>query len=140
MSEYMDETVKKAMKEAEDRVNMYYHVAVDWIDKIQRGLSVGGEIKRRNWNSIAIYGYGDLGRLLYKEATLNQIDVKYVVDRNPYYKSLPCKVKIITPDGDLEKVDVMIVTALNYYSEIKKSLIEKEFQAPVISIEELIYS
>ena len=136
----MIDDITKEIKAAEDRVNQYYHVAVDWIDKIQRGGSVGREMLKRGYKSIALYGYGDLGRLLCTEARLNQIEVKYVVDRNPYYKTLPCEVKIIQQDEQMETVDVMIVTALNYYLEIKKTLLEKGFQSPVISIEELIYS
>ena len=45
---------------------------------------------------------------------------------------------VVSPDSELEEVDVILVTPVTSYGEIKQRLVKK-VSCPVISIEDILY-
>ena len=47
-------------------------------------------------------------------------------------------IDIVSPEDDLETVDVIVVTAITFYEEVKEQLSEK-LDCPIISLEDILY-
>lgn len=88
-----------------------------------------------DYKNIAIYGMGDIGKLLLDELDDSTISVKYGIDKNVTDLG---KIQVVNPDDNLEKVDAIVVTAIAYFDEIEKMLSEK-VNCPIISLEDIIY-
>lgn len=79
------------IKQKEDKVDIKQYnkisaindVLLRWIRIKQKGISIKQYFRDKSFRSIAIYGMGQLGCLLYDELEKSDIFVKYVMDRNP---------------------------------------------------------
>ena len=70
--------------------------------------------------SIAIYGYKELGERLYDELKGSDIEIKYIIDKNIDY--IRAEIDVYSPDESLPQVDAIVVTATYYYDEIEDEL------------------
>ena len=77
-----------------------------------------------------------MGERLYEELAGSGIEVKYIIDKN--VDGIYSEVNVVTPDEELEEVDVIVVTAPHYFDEIEEMLSQK-VDYPVISIEDVVY-
>lgn len=109
-----------------------------WIHNKINKIELEKYFYRNNYSSIAIYGYGDLGTIFVDELKANKLDsiIKYVIDKNS--DNIDIDIKIVKPDGELDAVDVIVVTPIQYYSEIKDAL-EKRIRCPIVSLEDVLY-
>lgn len=105
-----------------------------WIHSLQNGKHANEYFERRSIRSIAIYGWGYLGRCLANELHSTNIIIKYVIDINKEKLEL---FKIYDWNDPWEDVDAIIVTPFYEYQTIKKRIKEKKI-CKVISIEEII--
>ena len=112
----------------------HYHLMDKWMVLKEDGKSIKEYCCDKGIESVAIYGMGILGRHLYTEMKLQDISVKYVIDRvlNSYKDT-----KIFKPDEDLPKVDAVIVTPIDEYYEIRNEF-GRERGMQLISLEEII--
>ena len=112
-----------------------------WIRNINKGITVDEILTSYGANSIAIYGKGNLGRLLYKNLEGSNIKVKFFIDKNAgrIIEDLADTIGTIS-DEDLSDLDAIIVTLPYDYLKIKEFL-EKETKnnIRIISIEEIVY-
>lgn len=116
-------------------VALYY--AYDrWLIVRQQGKSLVEYFEKNQYKTVAIYGMKELGERLYDELKDSGIMVKYIIDRNA--ESIYADVDVITPDEDLDPVDVIVVTAITYFDEIEEMLSEK-VDYPVVSLEDILY-
>ena len=99
----------------------FYQILVKWVNSGITGKKVVDVLKEENINNVAIYGYAELGKLLYKELSCSGIEVKYIIDKDPAKKTRK-KIKICIPENGDRNVDAVIVTAVFYFSEIKEEL------------------
>ena len=84
--------------------------------------------------TVAIYGLGQWGELLYQELKKLPVKMVYGIDRSEkHFHALPVK----RPDAPLDKVDFIIVTVFKEFDSIKKE-IEKSYMGEIISIEAII--
>lgn len=90
---------------------------------------------KRHYDSVAVYGMGQLGRIVVKQFFKEKIDVKYVIDRNA--EEIYSVMEIYKPDDYLQDVDIIVVTAITYFENIKKKLLEKN-QCAIVSIEDIV--
>lgn len=106
-----------------------------WLMLMQSGKSIEDFFLEHHYFNIAIYGMGNMGERLYDALDGTNIHVRYGIDKKKenIYTVLPLR----TPDEELEKVDVIVVTAVYYFNEIKQELCNK-VDCPVISVEEII--
>ena len=106
-----------------------------WIYLYHYDLNIKDWLDKMNKNSVAIYGMGDLGQLLYYELSKNGVSVNYTIDQNYEYKN--SEVNIYPLTEKLEQVDVVIVALIDPNDKLIKN-IEKSTDSDVIKLESII--
>lgn len=114
----------------------FYNILNEWLIIKQTGRSFVEYFDKNQYKTVAIYGMKELGQRLYDELKDSNIKVAYAIDQKA--DKIYAEVDIVTPDDDLPKVDVIVVTAIHYFDEIEENLSAK-VDYPVISLEDIIY-
>lgn len=132
-------TGKKAVSLMNRETDLYqrcYNIVCQWISQKQKGNSLDQYFTGNGYHSIAIYGMGRLGALLYEELKGSDVEVLYGIDKDPYctYEGF----RIVQPEDELEKADVIVVTPVMAFDEIAEMLAGRT-EIPVLSIEEAVY-
>lgn len=110
-------------------------VAVKWLEVRQNGHNLAEYLKGKNIHSVAIYGMAALGRRFYDELEREDIQVRYLLDRNPGRMNLVLE---FTPlDGERMDVDAVIVTVAGAEEQIIKEIKRKGYPQ-VIGLSEII--
>lgn len=112
-----------------------FHVFKEWIDMKQNGKNLSTYFTENGYKKIAIYGMGDIGNVLMKELENTDVQVVYGIDQRA--DTLKGDIDIVTIDDLLEKVDVIVITAIASADSIKQELSQK-VDYPIISIEEIV--
>lgn len=118
------------------KVLSYYFLYNQWLSIRQQGKSLVDYFEKNGYKTVAIYGLKELGERLYDELKDSGIAVKYIIDKNA--DVLFADVDVVTPDDELEPVDVIVVTAVYYFNDIEEMLYER-VDYPVVSLEDIIY-
>ncbi len=87
-----------------------HYVLTMWL-KSHFGNSIGSYLKERGIQSIAIYGYGFFGEILYQEIQNTDIEISYIIDQR---KQIDTNVLIIEPQAQWRQVDAIIISPLAY--------------------------
>lgn len=125
----------KKAKEMSDKHFVLFMLMERWVCAKQKGKNISDYLIRRGYRRIAIYGMGPIGVRLYEELKGNGILVEYGIDRR---KDIHCQgLKIVPPDLSLKGLDLVIVTAIYYFEEIKEDLSSK-IECSIISLEEIL--
>ena len=113
----------------------YFYILCEWLGFKHRGINLEDFFKKNNYSSIAIYGMGYMGHLLYDELKTSDIEIKYGIDNDPNSK---CEGLTIIPPGKIsEQVDVIVVTPSFAFDEIKEMLSTKT-ESAIMSINEVL--
>ena len=126
----MDNT--KVRDEARYIARMYEQ----WIRNRNNGIRIGLYLSFYNYKRVAIYGYMAAGTLLYEEIKDN-VEVCFAIDQAAWIIHED-KLMVYLPKDAPEDVDVVIVTVLFGYPQIKREL-QKKYTCPIISLQELIF-
>ncbi|MCY6353984.1 hypothetical protein [Clostridium sp. ZS2-4] len=121
------------------RNKVYYNILYLWFKNKLNNKNIDSYFSENEIKTIAIYGVGNLGELLYDELKeSNKIDVKYLIDQSNEDKNL-YKVPIVKPEQvkSMEKVDCVVVTPIYAFDVIKKGLDKLEFKN-IICIDDII--
>ena len=135
LTENMDNGVIEMQKNLQKSV-LFYWALTRWMDLKIRGGSTADILKKLGYSRIAVYGYAELGQLLCRELTGTEVDVSYVIDKkvkDTKMKNLP----VYFLQNDLPDVDVIVVTAIYYFDEIQKELLQMGYNN-VVSLRELL--
>lgn len=124
-----------AANEALKKSQKLYTVFDQWLTFLQEGKSLEEYFKQNNYKTVAIYGMRELGERLYYELKDSDITVKYAIDKNA--DAVYTDVDVVTPDDHLDRVDVIVVTAVYYFEEIKDMLAGK-VDCAIVSLEDII--
>lgn len=87
------------------------------------------------YREVALYGMNYVGEILLQDLGQSEIKVKYAIDKNAKY--IRTGVTMIKPDEKLPEVDMVIVTAIAYFDEIKDNL-SKKISCPIVSLEDIL--
>lgn len=130
-------SLKKVHKMAENhaKLHMLYAAFDQWLRIRQEGKMLVEYFEKNEYKTVAIYGMKELGERLYAELEGSDIKVKYIIDKNA--DQICADVDVITPDGNLEPVDVIVVTAFYYFDEIEEMLSEK-VDYPIVSLKNIL--
>ena len=85
--------------------------------------------------SVAVYGLGELGKRLIEQFALEDRKVEYAIDKQA--KLLFADFGLYTLEENLPDVDVVVVTAVADFEEIKQEL-SKKANSTIISLEEIV--
>lgn len=120
-----------------EKFQIYFEVTTEWCIGNMKGKRVSEWIQKNGYTDIAIYGMGALGKMLFMELQDNEdVHVKYGLDRSKIQTDGICVYNLNEP---VEKVELIVVTAVTAYEEIKKEIEEKiEFSCRVISLVQLV--
>lgn len=129
------EKQKKAW-EMSDKHLALFQMMNQWVKVKQEGKNLAAYFKREGFENIAIYGMSYAGETLVDELKDTGIHVRYGIDRNA--DSIYADVDVVSPEDDLPKVDVVVVTAITFFDEIEEMLSGKA-GCPVISLEDILY-
>lgn len=92
-----------------------------WLQNIYNKKYISEYLIKMGWTKIAIYGYGKLGKILYKDISGDKrITIAYIIDQRIEDKEL--SIDFVKLNSNMEKVDVIIVTAIFDYNAILKEL------------------
>ena len=128
----------KEFLEREKNVQKYrqfYKLLLCWIKKIQNQKSIIEYLQKQNLNKITVYGYGDVGKLLYNELINTNIVVTEILDKRDIRTENNLVIK--KPQDGNRDVDAIIVTAIYYFDEIKKELCQLGYKN-IISLQKLV--
>lgn len=107
-------------QEFSKKIVSYYALLNQWLKIKQQGKSLTEYFHKNDIQSIAIYGYKELGERLYDELKGSDIEIKYIIDKNIDY--IRAEIDVYSPDESLPQVDAIVVTATYYYDEIEDEL------------------
>ena len=129
---------KKAKEKEElfQKILSYYFLYDQWLSVHQQGKSLVDYFEKNGYKTVAIYGLKELGERLYDELKDSDITIKYIIDKNA--DALYADVDVVTPDDELEQVDIIVVTACYYFDQIDRILTEN-VDYPVVSLEDILY-
>ncbi len=96
---------------------------------------LGNCLTLAGYKSIAVYGCGILGKRLVRELENSSVKVKYYIDKNA--KNLHSEIPVFSAAEALCEVDVIIITVVSQFYEIKAELEKRNF-CNIISLEDLI--
>lgn len=107
-----------------------------WVKVKQEGKSLDSYFKENGYHEIAVYGMSYAGETLVNELVNTDIKVKYGIDKNA--DRIYSDVNVVSMEDKLEKVDVIVVSAVFFFEEIRDEL-EKKMNCPIISLEDILY-
>lgn len=117
-----------------EKNNLILNTQSRWMTLMQNGINLGTAMSRKGYKRIAIYGYGHLGRTLYRELSDSECSVIYILDKKAEGKAQG-KTEIIKPRTGLSGIDAVIVTAVADYEQIRE---QYERGIPYISLTDII--
>lgn len=106
-----------------------------WLRLKETQINLAEYISTHFGNKIAIYGLGALGKHLLKELENTSVVVAYCIDRNA--DGINISTIVCHPNMVLPEVDVVVVSTVHVYDEVRKLLIEKGVKK-IISLERII--
>lgn len=113
----------------------FYGITNLWIELLQNGNSLKYFFKGNNYSRIAIYGYRELGERLFNELNNNDVEVVYIIDQNA--DAIYAPRKVFLPTDELPEVDVVVVTSIHYFDQIKGNLSDK-VNCPVVNLFDVV--
>lgn len=138
---YLSKREKEDWMRKRDGAQRYYDTVFRWMMNENEGMELDKTLQDQGLNRVAIYGYGKLGELLYKKIRKTGIEIAYIADVNRLLSLDPeIDVPTFTPDrlDEAPEVDVIIVTPVNDYDAIARSIREKGVTARCISLDGLV--
>lgn len=119
-----------------DKFKTYYNMLNQWLALKQENKNLAQYFKDNKYNSIAIYGMGEMGTRLLEELKSSDIEVTCAIDQNA--SNTFSEIKVLNSDDEIPEVDAIIVTAVFAFEEIEKEL-SKQTDCPIISLEDVVY-
>lgn len=118
-----------------------YDVMYKWMNCDLHGKRIEDELWKKKIRCVAIYGAGDFGGILWRKLKDSKIQVDCFVDK--YSQALHYGVEdisIIRPEqlGEREGIDIIIVTVLHLFEQIRQDLQMTGNRIPVVSLEDII--
>ena len=130
----MDKTQK--IQSMSDKHLALFLMMNQWVKVKQKGKNLSQYFEQNRYKKIAVYGMSYAGETLLDELKGTGIDVVYGIDKN--HDLIYSDIGIVSMEDELEKVDVIVVTAVTFFDEIERQLSEK-IDCPIISLEEILY-
>lgn len=129
---------KKIINKEQDiyKFKAYYDLCRKWVEAKHNDNSLETLLLSKGYNEIAIYGMGDLGKLLFEDLKKSKIVVKYGIDMN--VTNMGLDIKLYKPTCELERVDLIIVTPVTSYDAIN-GMLSEIVDCPIMALDDLIY-
>lgn len=127
--------MKKLIETQNYKLVLFYDLLVKWLNLELSNCPIKNYFLMRNYNKVIVYGIKELGDLLIKELERDGIYVVCGIDKEARY--IIQNVTIIEPNDNIPDADIIVVTAIAAFNEIKNDLSEKT-KIPIVSLSEVI--
>ncbi|MCI9560270.1 MAG: hypothetical protein HFG52_13805 [Lachnospiraceae bacterium] len=107
-----------------------------WVKVKQEGKNLVSYFEKNGYKRIAVYGMSYAGEAFIRELQDTEIEVAYGIDKNA--NNIFSNIDIISADDSLKDVDLIVVTAITFYDEIKEELCKK-IDCPIVCLEDILY-
>lgn len=124
-----------SLRHSLDRYRDYWRVLDLWVGMLEKGDTPLTYLKKAGYDSVAVYGYGMLGKHLVCQLQKKGFDVKYVIDRQIEKKA--DGIPLYPLQDGLPEVDVVIVTVLYDYDAVAND-IKRVLNVDVLPIDILL--
>lgn len=104
-----------------EKASQLNRILSKWTDILIDRQRLSEYLQENGVRRVAVYGWGDLGRKLYRELMLCGIEVGYILDQNVTYSGVEGLLVHRPQKGDAS-VDAVIVTVLGGFSDIRNLL------------------
>jgi glycosyltransferase involved in cell wall biosynthesis len=131
--EVFDAICYQAMRTCKFKNN--YNALVKISETDQLSLKFDELCLKNKWETVAIYGIGNVGKLLLSNLMTSHINIKYLIDKKAD-AGINSKMNIIRPVDITKDIDVIIITISAEYNSIAKEL-RKYTNCDIISIQQL---
>lgn len=125
-----------------ERLRRYNQLLDGMLFLLENNKSIASFLYNEGYDSIAIYGTGTIGRILYRELKDSMIGVDFFIDKNAkrfVSDNIQVEVKGIL-ELDHITTDAIIVTPVFDYETIRKDLIEAGITIEIRSLFEVVWS
>lgn len=115
-----------------------FELMCQWMKLKMKGISLVEFFRDRAIQSIAIYGMGEIGQLIYDELAMeNETFIRYAIDQSGmrYVESLPT----YCLDRDLPKVDAIVITPVLITDQLEEQIYDMLGECVTFVFEELLY-
>lgn len=102
-----------------------------------KGITISRQPIIEKSNSIAIYGFSTVGKILLSELKNSTEKVKYAIDKN--WSAIYSDVCVVSPEDKLPEVDLVIISLVDNIEEVERFLNNKYNKTRFISAEELVF-
>lgn len=123
-------------EEERDKFKAYYNWFDKWLDKKEKNCLSFDGLKKEKIEKVAIYGKGKIYKHIESELEKNGFVIEYIIDE--YVDSIGSKKEVYTLRDEFPMVDLIIVTVISEYQDIRNKILQKDSNIKVISIEELV--
>lgn len=106
-----------------NRKSSFYQFMRNWMQLKLNGGSIDEQLMKLGYYSVAIYGAGIHGRMLYEDLRDTQISVKYFIDKQK--KEGLGEVPVYSLEEEFPAVDVVIITPYLEFTSIQQVLQDK---------------
>ncbi len=127
--------ISEEYRKASDKFGRLFLLMSQWVQIRQEGKCISSYFHKNGYQTVAVYGMGRVGETLIKELSDSDISVAYAIDQNADKDSDGF---VVSPDSVLKQVNVVVVTPIASYGEIKLKLKEK-MNCPIVSIEDILF-
>ncbi len=141
MNSISKKTIEQERK-LRERYQQYYSVASRCLMLKNDGKKIADYFEEKQIRTVAIYGVGTMGNILYNELADSNVKVSCFIDANAEELSYGLdEVEVLIPDEvcTKENIDAIIVTPVADYDEIRSKL-ENCSSAQIISFETIVNS
>lgn len=112
-----------------------------WLENRNAGKSFNDYFGECGYTKIAIYGAGDLGRLLYDEIKDTDIKVLWFADRNAEGIHEIDGIPVVTTEKipSMPEVDILVITPVGNFDVISSMLVKVAPKVRTLSLREAVY-
>lgn len=130
--------INTELDKSNDEINKFrefYGILNYWLTLKEENQCLETFFVQHNYKTVAIYGMKDLGIHLLEELKDTSVQVKYGIDKNA--NCIYTDIDVYASFDNLPKVDVIVVTAVHYFDQIKEEL-SRYVDIPVISLADVL--
>lgn len=111
-----------------------------WLQLEQQGKNIAEYLEDNGYHKIAIYGMGSMGERIIDDLKKTKVEIAFGIDEKADARlSEECSIYSLEDCVD-KNADVIVVSAIFAYQDIKAKIESCGIQIPIISLEDVIYS
>lgn len=128
--------MSKQNKKKTEKYSRFYRLYESWLMLKLCGGKLVDFFNKNGIKSIAVYGYGSVGRTLVKELETTDIKITGIIDRKKTTKT--DGISLYSPDDAFPDTDAIVITPFVDEKEIEDSL-RKKYNGKILYIEDIVY-